>query len=555
MSNGECFQCNPKALPGCSSATVKLVPKSDGATCVCMPGKCMGFVPGVGTWLQLVSGICQLCPLTPCAKWVLTAPVTTHWQFRTTQQQDCRCTQCKPQYYMKHGACRACTVTAFKGSCKHVSIHNVGTTKVKTVTSSVLVNVQICRCTDCNRQYYKVSDPMPSGAPCARCPFPPGCVPSTVHHVPNQRACICDRCNSTVVHSPNPSTHGPLRRLLGSGHSHRPAPVYVPFIRNSHDCPHVTPAKKLSRRLMGHGHSHRPHFHRRIGRIHAQTIGGYYHFKGTCLTPRVLWSKCTEVANSMDQGLAKLPPVDCGPNMAIVSFTLTSTGCKSPPVSPICPNGWKKLDNYPHCKAPTSYGGECDHVSQFKGYTNRRKSNWATKCKAPWTLPGYQNSKYVRYRYVCRNVIVTATETMRMGSDFNFCKRDVSDVQKHGLHCTPGFVLMRFRMQGSCKLQGYPNKKEGSFWWEWKCGKVKQAGSSKRNSHCTWMNHAPIKRLAFLGSVGCDSVCGEVMTGFAAGENGCNGDSPGSFSTYCTNPINQGITGWWKSPSSWGNRL
>ena len=67
---------------------------------------------------------------------------------------------------------------------------------------------------------------------------------------------------------------------------------------------------------------------------------------------------------------------------------LNTSAC-SKNYAPTCPDQWEVLDlnldrENRRCKAPTSYSGQCNHISSFSGYSAEGKGHWSLICQADW---------------------------------------------------------------------------------------------------------------------------------------------------------------------------
>jgi hypothetical protein len=77
----------------------------------------------------------------------------------------------------------------------------------------------------------------------------------------------------------------------------------------------------------------------------------------------------------------------CGGGTSTREYVVTTSpqhGGKECPVS-ACPDGWKS-EGGDKCSAPVdgSNAGTCSKLSQFEGYTNTQKNDWAKACSTTW---------------------------------------------------------------------------------------------------------------------------------------------------------------------------
>lgn len=238
---------------------------------------------------------------------------------------------------------------------------------------------QSCVCTTCARQYYKSNLPMKSLELCRKCNVSPGCVPSTIYHAPNQLSCLCSACiagnheevtsrrllsygvnvsdelhhmvqQSLKIHDPSASTSHQgvqLRRLLGTGHNHRPFPRP----------PVVNPPKEPT---------------------------GYYHWNGNCEHPINVQTKCAPDAFGHSEALAVMPTIECPAGSAIVSFMYTQSGCSG---------GWGRW--FIQCRrvvitAVKEYsGGHSNWCGKGLDWT---RQGYIVRCPADWALLRVKNS-------------------------------------------------------------------------------------------------------------------------------------------------------------------
>jgi hypothetical protein len=87
------------------------------------------------------------------------------------------------------------------------------------------------------------------------------------------------------------------------------------------------------------------------------------------------WSKWTNCSETCGGGTS---------TREYVVKTSPQNGGKACPLS-ACPDGWKSEED-DKCSAPAegSNAGTCSKLSQFAGYTNKQKNDWAKACNTAW---------------------------------------------------------------------------------------------------------------------------------------------------------------------------